>query len=99
VVEQIVVADLIHASMVKQRVDMFVEFLADQEAMMQSLQKLVFLIREHAWVGGIDRWEMTTAEWIDFAVEHDGPMVVIDEVEQFAVLHLPFWMLFIELRL
>ena len=83
--------------MVEHHVDMFVKLFADQEVMVKFLQQLMLLVSKDAGISRVDGREMTTEQWVDFTLKHDRAMIIIDEVEQLAVLHLPFRMLLIEL--
>ena len=61
-IKQVIVAHLVHATMIEQRVDMLVELLTDQKVMVEFLQELMLLVGEEAGISRVDGWEMTTKQ-------------------------------------
>ena len=89
--QQVRVADAVHTAVGEQRADMLVQLLTDAEGVVQFLHQQFFLGRQ--CVGGrwVDGGEIATLHLIRLAVDGAGLSVVVNVVEQTAVLHTPFW--------
>ena len=99
VIEQVVVANAIHAAMRKQHADMLVELLAHRETMVKLIHQFDLLGRELVGVLRVDGGEMAARHGIFLTIQANGLLLEIDEIEHLAVLHLPIGMALVELRL
>ena len=83
----------------EQRAHVLVQLLADFEAVVQFGDEVVLLGRECVGIIGINGGEVAARELILLAVDRDGALLVVDGLEQLAVLHLPLRMALVELAL
>ena len=97
--QQVAVKDGVHAPMLQKQSHVLVQFLADHERMAKSLHQFLFFGRQFVGMLRIYCGEIMIVKLIFFSVQCDSALLIVHEVEECSVLHLPLGMTFIELRL
>ena len=88
--EKVSVADLVKAALGVQKADMPLQFFGVFEGIRQLVDDVVFLGSQLVGVGGIHRGEVAVQHGVDFAVQVDGLVLIVDFVQQQPVLHAKF---------
>ena len=88
--QQVLVADGVHAAVREQHLDMFLQFLADAERVVQTLHELMLLGGQFVGMLGVDSWEVTRAHVVRLAIDGADTTFVVDMLKQATVFHLPF---------
>ena len=88
--QQVLITDAVHATVGEQHLDMFLEFFADTERMVQTLHELVLLGGELVGIGRVNGGEMTRFHLVLLTIDDIDATLVVDMFEYAAVFHLPF---------
>ena len=78
--EQVLVADGIHTTMTEQHLDMFLQFLAGLERVVQALHQQILLGRQLARVLGVDSGEIVRTHLILLAIDDQHTTLVVNVV-------------------
>ena len=96
-IEKITVITQVHTSLVKHKADVLLQLLTVFKIKAEPVHKLFFfrgqcigILRHNGWEGGIQ-------EWIGFAVDGDGSIIIIDLIQKISLLHLELRMFFDDL--
>ncbi len=84
-----VVSGECHAALSHDEEHVLPETLAGDEGLAEAVEAGVFFVRESVGIGGVDGGEMGVFEGVGFSIDGDGAVLVIDEVEETAVFHVP----------
>ena len=88
--QQVLITDAVHATVRKQHLDVFLEFLADTERMVQTLHELMLLGGELVGIGRVNGGEMARLHLVLLTIDDIDTTLVVDMFEYAAVFHLPF---------
>ena len=90
--EQVGVVDGIHTAVGENGADVLVELLGDAEGVVELLHEQGLLVGESVRGCGVDGGEVAGAHLVGLPVEFAEAFLIVDMVEEAAVVHLPFGM-------